>query len=208
VVRIHEVIPGVFHWTAVHPRIQVEVSSYYVEPAHMLLDPLIPEEGIEWFDEHGSPEHVLLTNRLHSRHTSRFVEAFDCEVWVNREGLAHFGEDGEIHDFEPRGFHAGDLLPGGIESHEVGVLCPDETAFRIPGEVPALAVADGVIRNVDGPLTYVPDVLLGDDPEAVKSGLGAAYRRLCELEFDHLLLAHGRPWIGGARAALRALAEG
>jgi hypothetical protein len=205
---IHEVLPGVFHWTAVHPRIHVEVSSYYVEPARMLFDPLVPEEGLEWFDARGAPEHVLLTNRLHSRHTARFVEKFGCVVWTNQEGLAHFGEGGEIHEVEPRGFHAGDLLPGGIESYEVGVLCPDETAFRIPGEVAALAVADGVVRNADGPLAFVPDTLLGDDPEAVKRGLEAVYRRLCDLDWDHLLLAHGQPWIGGARAALRAFVEG
>lgn len=206
-VAIREILPGVFHWTAVHPGIRIEVSSYYVEPARMLLDPLVPEEGLAWFETRSAPEHVLLTNRLHSRHTARFVEEFGCEVWTNREGLAHFGQGGEIRDVAPRGFRAGELLPGGIESHEVGVLCPDETAFLIPGEVAALAVADGVVRDADGPLAFVPAPLLGDDPEAVKRGLEEAYRRLCELDFDHLLLAHGQPWIGGARAALRAFAE-
>ncbi|MGD2059275.1 MAG: hypothetical protein PVF87_00280 [Acidimicrobiia bacterium] len=205
---IREILPGVFHWTAVHPGIQVEVSSHYLERARMLLDPLIPEEGLEWFAARGAPEHVLLTNRLHSRHTARFVEAFGCEVWTNQEGLAHFGEGGEIRDVEPRGFRAGEILPGGIESYEVGVLCPDETAFRIPGEVAALALADGVIRVADSPLAFVPDVLLGSDPEGVKRGLGSVYQRLCELEFDNLLLAHGHPWVGGARTALQAFARG
>jgi hypothetical protein len=169
----------------------------------MLLDPLVPEEGLAWFERRGPPRHVLLTNRLHSRETARFVEAFDCEVWCNEAGLDHFGEEGEIRELRVRGFAAGELLPGGIESHEVGVLCPDETAFRIP-DARALAVADGVVRNGDGPLVFVPDPLLGDDPEAVKRGLRSAYRRLLALDFDHLLLAHGHPWIGGAKKALAA----
>lgn len=207
-VSIREILPDVYHWTAVHPGIHIEVSSYYVRTARMLLDPLVPDEGLEWFEGRRAPKHVLLTNRLHSRHTARFVEAFGCEVWTNQQGLAHFGEGGERPDVSPRGFHAGDELPGGIESHEVGVLCPDETAFRIPGESPALAVADGIVRVGDGPLAFVPDGLLGDDPDAVKRGLGQVYAGLCELDFDHLLLAHGNPWIGGARAALRAFAEG
>jgi hypothetical protein len=42
----------------------------------------------------------------------------------------------------------------------------------------------------------------------VKRGLGSVYQRLCELEFDNLLLAHGHPWVGGARTALQAFARG
>ena len=45
---------------------------------------------------------------------------------------------------------------------------------------------------------------MGDDPEADKRGLRAAYRRLCEERaFDTLLVAHGLPWVGDAREALR-----
>jgi hypothetical protein len=114
-----------------------------------------------------------------------------------------------MHEFsrgeEVQPFRAGDLLPGDIESHEVGVLCPDETALRIPLEAGVLAVADGVVR--DRPLTFVPDFLLGDDPEGVKQGLKAAYARLLSLEFDHLICAH-RPWIGGAKQALREFVSG
>jgi hypothetical protein len=42
----------------------------------------------------------------------------------------------------------------------------------------------------------------------VKLGLRAAYRRLLALDWDHLLLAHGRPWIGGARRALAEFVAG
>ena len=55
---------------------------------------------------------------------------------------------------------------------------------------------------------FVPDPLLGDDPEAVKRGLRAAYRRLLALEWDQLLLAHGHPWIGGAHRALADFVKG
>jgi hypothetical protein len=204
---ILEVIPGVHHWTVVHPAIHIAVSSYLLEDARTLLDPLVPEEGLEWFRRRGAPARVLLTNRLHSRHTRQFVDAFACEVWTNRDGLHHFGPSGEIRDLEPRGFEAGEMLPGGIQSHPVGALCPDETAFLVPGPEPALAIADGVVRDRDGPLVFVPDFLMGDDPEAVKRGLKAAYRRILDLDFafEHLLLAHGQPWIGDAREALEAM---
>jgi hypothetical protein len=47
-----------------------------------------------------------------------------------------------------------------------------------------------------------------DDPEKTPAGLRDAYRRLLdELEFDHLLLAHGDPVIGTGREELGALIE-
>ena len=55
---------------------------------------------------------------------------------------------------------------------------------------------------MDG-LSFVPDSFM-DDPERTKAELKAAYARLCELDFDHLLLAHGVPVVGGANAELRA----
>ena len=65
------------------------------------------------------------------------------------------------------------------------------------------------MRGVIGPaLTFVPDPLLGDKPEEIKQGLKQAYARVLELEFDHLLFAHGLPWIGGAKTALRDFVEG
>ena len=45
-----------------------------------------------------------------------------------------------------------------------------------------------------------------DDPEHTKRGLCDAYARLCdELEFEIVLLAHGRPVRSGAKEALRAI---
>jgi hypothetical protein len=46
-----------------------------------------------------------------------------------------------------------------------------------------------------------------DAPEQTKEGLRAAYRALAEeLDFEHLLLAHGEPFVGDGREALRAFA--
>lgn len=196
---MREILPGLFHWTAIHPKIDIEVSSYFVEEGGVLLDPLIPPEGIEALREHGPPRHIILTNRHHYRHSAEIEQAFGCTVWCNEEGLHEFQSGEKVH-----AFRAGDALPGGIESHPVGALCPDETALLVPVAEGALAVADGIIREDDTPLSFVPDELMGDDPKRVKEGLRASYARLLDLPFDHLLLAHGAPWIGGAKAALRA----
>jgi glyoxylase-like metal-dependent hydrolase (beta-lactamase superfamily II) len=194
-----EVLPGVLHWRRVHPKIRIEVSSYYLTGGRVLIDPLLPEEGLEAFEPR--PEHVLLTNRHHYRDSARFQERYGCTVWCVESGLHEFDSGKKV-----RGFRFGDTLPGNLEAVEIGVLCPDETALYMP-DLKCLAVADGVVRHEDGPLTFVPDPYLGDDPQAVKAGLKRAYRALLDRDFDHLLPAHGHPRIGGARPALREFVE-
>jgi hypothetical protein len=193
-----EILPGLFHWTAVHPRIQMEVSSYYVQEPGVLIDPLLPAEGADWFRQRRPPQHIILTNRHHYRHCAELERLFGCTVWCNKEGMHEF-----THGETVRPFTVGDMLPGGIESHEVGVLCPDETALLIHAGAGALAIADGIVRLEDGPLMFVPDQLLGDEPEEIRKGLAAAYARLLDLPFDLLLVAHGLPWVGGGKQALR-----
>jgi hypothetical protein len=191
-----EIGPGIHHWTAVHPRIQVDVSSYYVEPAATLVDPLLPPEGIEWFRSRRAPERIVLTNRHHYRHSDRFQAEFGCPVLASEPGLHEFGDDRPVE-----GFAFGDQVAEGITTYEVGSICPDEAALHIELGAGFLSVADGVV-NYDG-LRFVPDNLIGDDLEAVKNGLRAAYGRLCELDFDGLICAHGDPMPAGGREALQ-----
>jgi len=197
---VNEILPGVFHWTAEHPKIKVRVSSYWLRDERVVLDPMVPEEGLDRFDL--APQHVVLTNRHHYRDSGRFAERFGCTVWCVETGMHEFSHGEAV---EP--FRFGATLAGSIEAIEIGELCPDETALYIPKPGGVVAVADGVIRYDSGPLAFVPDAYLGDDPAAIKRGLKASYRRLLDREFDHLLLAHGSPWIGGGRDALREFVE-
>jgi hypothetical protein len=195
---VREIVPGLWHWTAVHPHIRSRVSSYYQSEPGVLIDPLAPEEGVEWFADHGPPTAILLSNRHHFRDCAKFVEAFSIPVRASRPGMHEFGPGQDVVPFD-----FGDTLPGDVVAHEVGAICPDETALEIPASR-ALSVADGVVRlDQVGPLGFVPDFLLGDDPEDVKRGLCAAYTRLLDLDFDHLLLAHGEPILGNGKAKLR-----
>lgn len=195
---MREILPGVHHWMAFRDTIGQDVSSYHVagEPV-TLLDPLIPAEGLGWFERNGPPGQIVLTNRLHYRDSARFAEAFGCPVRCQRAGLHHFGPDRPVE-----GFDFGERLASTIEAHEVDVLTPEETALHVDSGDGAIALADCVIRDSEGSLAFVPDQLLGGDPEAIKEGIRRSLRGLLDLGFDHLLLAHSEPWIGGARAAL------
>ena len=197
---MNEIVHGVVHWKARHPNIGAEVSSYYLVDHGVLIDPMEPAEGMDWFRENGEPKHVLLSNRHHYRDSGRFVEEFGCSVHAPRPGMHEFDSGEPVQPFD-----FGDGLPGGVAAHEAGAISPDDGAFHIDA-VSALSVADGVVNY--GGLGFVPDQYLGDDPEGVKRAIRESYARLLDLEFDNLLVAHGEPIVGGAKDELRRFAEG
>jgi hypothetical protein len=193
---MREVLPGINHWSAIHPRIRQPVSSYYLEEARLLIDPLVPREGLEWFADR-PPRQIVLTNRHHYRQSDRFVEAFGCVVRCSEPGL---------HEFEGKraveGFAFGEELAPGITAVEIDAICPDDTALHIAIGDGAIAFADGLVRP-GGALAFVPDLLMGDDPAVVKARVLDSLQGVLELPFDSLLFAHGDPLVRGGKRALR-----
>lgn len=197
--RIREVLPGVLHWTARHPSARLESGSHYLVEEGVLIDPIAPPEGLEWFDGRQIGE-ILLTNRHHTRSAFELQDRLGVTIRAPRTGMHELPADRvQPYDF-------GDELGFGIRPHAISETWPDETALEIPGHR-AVAIADGVI-NYDG-LGFFADFLLGDDPEAEKQRLRDGFARLAaEVDFDHLLLAHGTPIIGDGREQLRRFAAG
>jgi glyoxylase-like metal-dependent hydrolase (beta-lactamase superfamily II) len=190
-----EIAPGVVHWQAPHPKIGIDVSSYWFPELRTLLDPIaVP-------DEVDGVQHILLSCRHHVRDSLDARERFAATVRAPRSGMHEYDDDTPIvpYDF-------GESLAGGaVTAYEVDAISPDETALHIPA-VNALAVADGVIRY-GGELMFVPDQYM-DEPEQTKAGLKEAFGRLAdELDFDVLLVAHGTPIASGGREALRRFAQ-
>jgi hypothetical protein len=58
-----------------------------VADGRVLIDPMIPPEGLEWFEHHGIPEHVVLSNRHHDRHSWQLRDAFGCTVHCISKGV-------------------------------------------------------------------------------------------------------------------------
>lgn len=198
-----EIAPGLWFWPSTHPRHGIRISSYYLEDAGVLIDPMVPEEGLDWFRARTPPVAALLTNRHHHREAGAFAQAFGTRVLCNRLGAMEFTRGEPVEFFGP-----GDELPGDVVAIEVGGICPDETALHLRAHR-ALAVADGVVRFPhDGPLTFVPDMLM-HDPARTKEALLRAFGRIAEqVDFDHLLMAHGDPVVGTGHAALSDFAAG
>ena len=193
---MHEIAPGIHHWTAKHPKIKIDVSSYWLTGPKVLLDPLNVPGDVDAVEE------IVLSNRHHKREALEAAERFGVPVRVPRVGLHEFGDDQPVEPYDFEEPFAG----GAITAYEVTERWPGDCALHIPS-VSALAIADTVINY--GGLRFVPDNLMGDDPEAEKRDMKATLGRLAEeLEFEHLLLAHGDPVPGEGRERLREFAGG
>jgi len=187
-----EVIPGILHWTAKHPNIGADVSSYLLTDSGTALDPLLPEEG-----RPDGIERAVLTVRHHARSTPDL----GVPVFVHRSGLHEF----EGTDLDVRGYDAGDELVPGVRVLPFGRICPDDAVLHIAAGDGVLAFGDGLINY--GELGHPPDRYIGDDPEAIKADIVDGLVPLLDEDFDVLLFAHGEPVASGGEALLRDFVE-
>jgi hypothetical protein len=203
---MQELAPGLWYWRTFRDTIGTEVSSYWIEPAGIVVDPMVPPDvGLEWWEGRDiQPQQVVLTIGLHWRESEEFAERFRIPIRVPAPALARYeGTDRKAEKYE---WH--DELAPGVTAVEIDAIAPDEAALHIAHGDGAVAIGDGLIRaRGGGPLAFVPDGLMGDDPETVKAGLRDSLGGLLERDFETLLLAHGEPIVGGADSVLRDFLE-
>ena len=198
-----EILPGLFHWTAHHDGIGMEVSSFYVAgEAATLIDPMLPEEGVDAVAALGRPQAIVLTSRHHLRHSERLADAFGCPILCQENGLHEFEDGGP----PVRGFCFGETLRPGIEAAAGGAISAEDAVLHIAVGGGALAFADAII-HYGGRVGFVPESLLGEDPEAVRRAIRASVAGVLERDFDTVLFAHGDPIVGEGREALRRLVD-
>ena len=191
---MHEIAPGIKHWTAEHPQLGIDVSSYWLPSLKLLLDPIAVPGEVEDVDE------VLLSNRNHLRDALAARERLGATIRAPRAGRDAFDDEDpvEFYEFEEP------LVGGAVTAHQVTELWPDDGVLHIPS-LKALAIADTVI-HYEEQLEFVPEQYM-DDPGAEKRALRDGLAGWAsELEFDHLLMAHGTPIAGNGRERLREFA--
>jgi hypothetical protein len=198
---VREIAPGIWHWTGRNPASGVPGSSYFLPDGAALIDANAPPD-LDRLADLGPPALMVLSCRHHMRGGRDLHERFGCPVLAPRPGMHEFSDDDPVEAYGD-----GDELAGGaLVAHEVDAISPDEFALHAP-RVRALVVADGVTHYGDS-LEFVPDNLM-DEPERTKQGLREAFGRLtAELDFDHLLTAHGDPIVDDGRERLRRFADG
>jgi hypothetical protein len=89
-----------------------------------------------------------------------------------------------------------------VRALELGSICAEETTLLLEAHAGALAFGDGLTREDDGSLAFMPDSLLGDDPRAVRAGLLRNLRQMLDEDFEALLFAHSEPIRDGGHACL------
>jgi hypothetical protein len=156
----------------------------------VLLDPLDVPGEVDEVNE------IVLSNRHHDRSAFEAAERFGAVVRAPRAFSSR--EPVELYDFgEP-------LAGGAITAYQVTELWPDDGALHIPA-LDALEIADTVLSD-EGRLAFMPDECFGDR-DAEQRSIRAGLARLAEeLEFRHLLLAHGPPIPHEGRERLREFA--
>jgi hypothetical protein len=162
----------------------------------VLLDPLAVPDEVAQVDE------IILSNRHHKRSAFEARERFDAVLHVPRTGLHDYSPNDPVEPYE----YGEPLAGGAITAHLVTELWPDDGVLHIPS-LEALEIADTVV-HYGSELALVPDNLMGEDPQADREGILNGLRRLAaELDFKHLLFAHGTPIVGEGRERLKAFLE-
>lgn len=195
---MQEILDGVCHWKAMHPRIEAEVGCHFLAGSGTAIDPLLPPGGLAWFEDRDL-RRIVLSNRHHLRDAPLLAERFGCPILCHEAGLHEF-EDGP----DVEGFAFGESLADGLTALEMDAICPEDTVLRIEAGGGALLFADSLI-NYDE-VRFVSDRLIGDEPERVKDKIRERCRALLDQEFRHLLFAHGDPLLDRGPEALRRVA--
>jgi hypothetical protein len=195
---IEEIVPGIVQWDALRESIGHTVHSTFVLPSGTLIDPMEPDGGLDAVAELATPRRIVLSNRLHYRHSAHYAKRFGCPVLCHEAGLSHFTDERPV-----QGFSFDEQLADDVRALELGSICAEETTLLLDVGAGALSFGDGLTRDGDGALAFMPDQLLGDDPQGVRAGLSRSLRKMLEQEdFDTLLFAHAEPVSAGGRALL------
>jgi hypothetical protein len=202
---------ALWRWTARHPEwhpgeFGSEVASFALKAGDetILVDPLLPPEPETVLDliarELGERLSILITIPYHVRSSEeirhRFRGDVETTIWGHRACRKRLSEDAGFRTFEP-----GDELPAGVSAHRIGKPRRHETPLHLPSHR-ALVFGDAV-AEVDGELR----VWSGERVDArvrrfYRDRFNPTLEPLLELDFDRVLVTHGKPVLQGGREQL------
>jgi glyoxylase-like metal-dependent hydrolase (beta-lactamase superfamily II) len=208
-----QIADGLWRWTARHPEWHPgefgrEVASFAATANGelLLIDPLLPSEPLavlELVDEllH-SRLAILVTIPYHVRSSEelwrRYRDRADCKIWGHAACAKRLGDRAGFREIE-----LGVPLPTGVSAHAIGRPRRQETPLYIPSRR-ALAFGDAVVE-VGGELrVWSTGKVDARRARWHRDRFNPTLEPLLELDFDRVLVTHGRPVLADGHAQLRA----
>src|SRR5918995_631555 len=191
---------GLWRWTARHPEwhpgeFGSEVASFAAQAGDdtLLIDPLLPPEPDEVLrtieGTIGDRLAILITIPYHVRSAEELWQRYrkNAETTIHGHAAAakRLEDRSAFREIEP-----GVPLPGGVTAHTIGKPRRYEMPLHLPSHA-ALAFGDAV-AEADGKVERF-----------YRERFNPTLEPLLELEFDSVLVTHGRPLLGGAKRTLR-----
>jgi hypothetical protein len=201
-----------WRWTARHPEwhpgdFGAEVACFAVRSGEdtLLIDPLLPPEpdrvlglveGIL-----GERLSILITLPYHVRSPEYLRERFrkhaDTTIWGHPACAKRLESTADFEPIDP-----GVPLPAGVSAYAIGRPRRFETPLLIPSHK-ALVFGDAVAEQ-GGRLRVWATERVDDKVERFyRERFNPTLRPLLELDFDRVLVTHGRPVMADGKKALR-----
>lgn len=210
--RPERLAAGLWRWTERHPEwhpgeFGSEVACFAVDAGDdlLLIDPLLPARPEPLLDlierTLGERLAILITIPYHVRSSEalwrRFREHADTTIWGHRACAKRMRDHSGFREMDP-----GRELPGGVTAHVIGKPRRYEMPLLVPSHA-ALAFGDAV-AEAGGALRVWSDRRVDADVERFyRERFNPTLAPLLALDFDRVLVTHGRPVMEDAKKQLR-----
>jgi hypothetical protein len=201
-----------WRWTARHPEwhpgdFGAEVASFAVRAGDdaLLIDPLLPPEPqpvLDLVEEIlGARLSILITIPYHVRSAEELRRRFRKEAETTIHGHSAVAKRLQTKaGFEP--IDPGTPLPAGVSAHAIGKPRRFETPLLIPSQR-ALVFGDAVAETGGRLRVWAMERVDGKVERFYRERFNPTLEPLLELDFDRVLVTHGRPVMKDGKKALR-----
>jgi len=213
---MEQLTDGLWRWTARHPEwhpgeFGAEVACFAAQAGEgtLLIDPLLPAEGepecervLETIDGAlGDRLTILITIPYHVRSSEELWQHYrdDAETTIHgHPACAKRLEDrSAFHEIDP-----GVPLPAGVTAHSIGKPRRYETPLHLPSH-DALVFGDAVAEAGGRLVVWSSEKVDAKVERFYRERFNPTLEPLLELDFDSVLVTHGKPVLGGGKRALR-----
>jgi hypothetical protein len=204
-----------WRWTARHPEwhpgeFGAEVACFLADAGDttLLIDPLLPaeeDEAAKVLDKIdaklGDRLAILISVPYHVRSSEqlwrRYRKDAKTRIYGHAAAAKRLESTKAFREIEP-----GVPLPAGVTAHRIGKPLRHEMPLHVPTH-DALVFGDAVAETGGRLAMWTSDRVDAKVERFYRERFAPTLEPLLELDFDSVLVTHGRPVLGGGKEALR-----